>query len=141
MGEFDIEIATRRLTMIAELLGELEKMSSTDASVLRRDPMTRYAVERILTLLVDLATGLNSHLLVTRIGAIPETARDSFIRLADAGVLNQELAERLAPSVGMRNLLIHQYADVDLNLVAAAVVKAHRDYSDYLRALAAYINS
>ncbi len=136
MGEFDLAVVTRRLTMMSELLHDLRHDFFADPSVLHEDTTTRYAVERILTLLVDLAVGINAHFLATRLGLSPDTARDSFTMLAAHNVLERELADRLAPSVGLRNLLIHQYVDVDLELVARAVGHARRDYRDYIQALA-----
>jgi len=37
----------------------------------------------------------------------------SFIALGEARVLPSDLAERLAPSAGVRNRLIHEYDDID----------------------------
>lgn len=43
----------------------------------------------------------------------PSTNADAFRVLADHGVVDSELAARLARAAGFRNLLIHQYADID----------------------------
>ena len=55
---------------------------------------------------------------------------------AQAGALPQELAERLAPSAGLRNVLVHEYVDVDLDQVVTAVALARTDYRSYVRAIA-----
>ena len=41
------------------------------------------------------------------------TYQDTFRRLADAGLLDRDLAERLAAWAGFRNVLAHSYAMVD----------------------------
>jgi uncharacterized protein YutE (UPF0331/DUF86 family) len=43
----------------------------------------------------------------------PATNAHAFRVLADNGVIDVELARRLAKAAGFRNLLIHQYADID----------------------------
>jgi uncharacterized protein YutE (UPF0331/DUF86 family) len=43
----------------------------------------------------------------------PATNAHAFRVLADNGVIDAELAGRLARAAGFRNLLIHQYADID----------------------------
>ena len=48
----------------------------------------------------------------------------------------QDLAERLAPSAGLRNVLVHEYAQVDLALVARGVELARTDYRAYVREVA-----
>lgn len=52
-------------------------------------------------------------------------------------MLSPELAARLMPSVGLRNVLVHEYAVVDLALVAAGVQLARTDYRAYVREIAA----
>lgn len=47
-----------------------------------------------------------------------------------AGLLPADLAERLAGSAGMRNVIVHQYAELDRDLVAAAVAKTIEGYRD-----------
>jgi uncharacterized protein YutE (UPF0331/DUF86 family) len=41
--------------------------------------------------------------------------------------------------VGLRNVLTHQYVEIDLEIVADAVVSARRDYAKYVRQMAAWI--
>jgi uncharacterized protein YutE (UPF0331/DUF86 family) len=50
-----------------------------------------------------------------------------------------DLAEALAPSAGMRNVLIHAYVAVDLDRVAAALPLARRDFGRYVAAVAAFL--
>jgi uncharacterized protein YutE (UPF0331/DUF86 family) len=49
------------------------------------------------------------------------TYQDAFRRLVDAGVLERELAERLAGWAGFRNVLAHFYASVDYDRVYDAL--------------------
>lgn len=68
--------------------------------------------------------------------SVPGTYRESFIAAADAGFISAELAERLAPSAGLRNILTHEYVEVDLDLVAVAVQTATVDYRAYVGSVA-----
>lgn len=63
----------------------------------------------------------------------PPTYGDAFRRLAAAGVLDEQLAQRLTRAVGFRNLVVHAYADLDL----ARVHDAARGGGADLRAFAA----
>ena len=53
-----------------------------------------------------------------------------------AGINNHLVAARLAPSAGLRNVLVHQYAEIDLDQVVAAVGRARTDFRAYVRAIA-----
>ncbi|MCB0899718.1 MAG: DUF86 domain-containing protein [Actinobacteria bacterium] len=117
---------------MSDLLGDLESIGGVDVALLRSDRITRHAVERILTQLVEFAVSINSHVAAS----VPGTYRESFIAAADAGFISAELAERLAPSAGLRNILTHEYVEVDLDLVAVAVQTATVDYRAYVGSVA-----
>jgi uncharacterized protein YutE (UPF0331/DUF86 family) len=125
-----------RLGVMNDLLGDLESLGAVDAALLRSDRMARHAVERILTQLVEFAVSINSHVTAAVSGSVPGTYRESFYTATDAGFIPADLAERLAPSAGLRNVLTHEYVEVDRDLVAAAVGTAMVDYRDYVRAVA-----
>jgi uncharacterized protein YutE (UPF0331/DUF86 family) len=131
----DADVLILRLGLMRELLADLESVGEVDARRLRNDRLTRHAVERILTQLVDLAVSINSHVAASA-GKTPSNYRESFHAAAAAGLINVDLAQRLAPSAGLRNVLTHDYVDIDLGLVAGAVTAARRDYGEYVTAVA-----
>ena len=98
--------------------------------------MLRHAVERNLTQLVELAAAVNAHVAVARLGRGATTYRESFALAAEAGAVPRDLAERLAPSAGPQNVLVHEYAQVDLALVARGVELARSDDRTYVREVA-----
>lgn len=68
----------------------------------------------------------------------PDDYTESFDRAADAGLIDRELAKALRPSVGLRNVLVHAYLDVDRDIVAAAVPLAIEQYGAYVRQAATF---
>jgi uncharacterized protein YutE (UPF0331/DUF86 family) len=56
-------------------------------------------------------------------------------------MIDTELATALRPSVGMRNVLVHNYLDVDHNRVAVAVPIAVEQYGAYVRQVAAFLQT
>ena len=134
--DLDREVVHAKLHRLRELLDDLDALPHLDGAVLERDRMLRHAVERVLTQVVELAAGINNHLVAARLGKGALGYRESFLLAADAGALPRDLAERLAPSAGLRNVLVHQYAEIDLDQVAAAVALARTDYRAYAQAIA-----
>ena len=132
----DVEVVHAKLHALGELLDDLDALPSLDRAALERDRMLRHAVERVLTQVVELAAGINNHLVAARLGKGALGYRESFLLAADAGALSGDLAARLAPSAGLRNVLVHQYAEIDLDQVVAAVGRARTDFRAYVRAIA-----
>lgn len=132
-------VVQARLHLMKDLLDDLASLGDVDADRLRSDRLVLRAVERILTQLVDLAVSVNAHIATAVRGEPPATYRDSFDAVAELGILPPGLATALKPSTAMRNVLVHQYATVDLARVAAAVPLAAEQYGEYVRGVARWL--
>lgn len=78
----------------------------------------------------ELALDLANILVRERGLGVPQSGRDAFRLLADAGLLAHDLAERLQRMVGFRNIAVHQYQQLDLAIVSAIL---SRDLDELLR--------
>ena len=137
----DWRAITAKLRRMHELLEQLRALGPVDLGRLRSEPVTSLALERILTLLVELAFGTNSHLVVALLGRAPDTYAESFSMAVEAGIIDAELAGVLRPSVGLRNVLVHDYLDVDQAVVVRAAVLAADQYGGYVRQVAAFLRA
>lgn len=135
MSDIDVQTVTRRLAHLRDVLDDLDGLGPVTVDRLNQDHVLRYAVERMLTLAVDTAVDINTHVATRRVRP-PEDARESFALAAKAGVLDAELATRLEDSVGLRNILTHEYLRIDRQIVANAVSEASTGYHEYIRVVA-----
>lgn len=133
------DVLVVRLRSMRELLADLSAVGEVTAARLEGDRMLRHAVERVLTQLVDLAVAVNSHAVAAEREAAPTDYRSSFRAAGEVGLLEPELASRLAGSVGLRNVLVHEYVSVDLHVVAASVGLALDQYGAYVRQVGAWL--
>ncbi len=65
----------------------------------------------------------------------PPTYGDAFRSLATAGVVDPELAGRLARAAGFRNLVVHAYAELDLLRLHTIATDGPADLRAFLVAL------
>jgi uncharacterized protein YutE (UPF0331/DUF86 family) len=135
----DVAIVHSRLRMIRELLDDLDSMGDSTVTGLASDRLTRHAVERILTQLVDLAVSVNNHVAAAVLGHVASDYRQSFDLAVEANLISAALAVELKPSVGLRNVLTHEYADIDLGIVSAAVPRASDAYARYVRQVSRWV--
>lgn len=135
----DAEVVQVRLARIRQLLGDLRDIGEVTVDRLDGEAVVRYAVERVLTAVVDLAVSVNAHIAGAVNGEGPLQYAESFRAATSAGAIPADLAEELAPSAGMRNLLVHQYLDVDPARVAEAAALAPAAYDRYVQAVAAFL--
>ncbi len=135
----DVDVARNKLAAIEDTCDVLASLGGIDADRLRDDPVVAAAVERLIGRLVDLAVDVNSHLAVALLGRAPSEYRESFDLMAQAGVIELAMAVRLKPSVGMRNVIVHEYVRLDLARVAAVVPEAIDAYRAYVTAVARFL--
>lgn len=134
--QLDLDAVVGKLRAMRRLLDELERLGPVDAARSDREYATQLVVERIVSHLVDLAAGINSHVVAVESGAAPPDLRRSFTAAAEVGVIRPDLAERLAPSAGLRNVLVHAYLELDVSRLLAAVPLAVEQFGEYVRQVA-----
>lgn len=103
------------------------------------DRLVRHAVERILTQLVELATSVNQHVAGARLRWAATSYRDAFDLAVECGLIDSDLRDELLPSVGLRNILVHEYLEVDVDKVRAAIPLAIAGYRRYVHQSAAFV--
>lgn len=75
------------------------------------------------------------HLVRVRKLGLPQESREAFRMLAQAGILLPELSVQLQKMVGFRNIAIHNYAQLDLNIVRSIVEQRLGDFREFARLL------
>lgn len=138
-SRLDADVVTSRLALLQETLQQLGQLAGVTAERLRADALLRAGVERLLQVTVDLAVDVNAHVAAAVLGRAPTTGRDSFLAAADAGAIERALADRLAPSAGLRNVLVHRYTEIRTDLVAAAVSEVLDAYPRYVQQMASFV--
>jgi uncharacterized protein YutE (UPF0331/DUF86 family) len=129
----------RRLVAISQWLDELRQLGEVTVDRLSDDWLLRAAVERAVTQVVELAAQINTHVVTVSDRTPPAEYRESFAAAAKVGALSADLAARIAPSAGLRNILVHQYLDADLGIVSSSVAEVVADYSAYVREVAGWL--
>ncbi len=103
------EVIVKKLEQIGELLNELERLLSVPDAEFEKNLVTVRAAERNFQLVVDLASDINTQMLLERGKPTPDTYRQSFIALGRERVIEATLAKQLSASAGLRNILVHEY--------------------------------
>lgn len=128
-----------KLRAMRRLLDELVRLGPVDGHRFAREYATQLIVERVLSQLVDLAAGINTHVLTAQTGVAPPDVRRSFGAAADLGLITEDLAAALAPAAGLRNVLVHAYVDLDVARLVAAVPLATEQFGEYVRQVAGWV--
>jgi uncharacterized protein YutE (UPF0331/DUF86 family) len=83
----------------------------------------------------ETAIDLAMHLVrVHRLG-VPQESRQAFDLLAEHGAIPRELAERMKKMVGFRNVAVHEYRAIDLEIVVKIIHHRLDDFLDLVTAV------
>lgn len=140
MTRVDADLLRRKLSRIKRNLEDLKQVSGLSLSEYRSDRYRKKGAEKLLQELIEAAVDANLHLLRAADADSPSDYFESFMALGRLGVIGEDLAERLAPSAGLRNRLVHEYEEIDDELVLEAIRRAERDFVAYVAAVEAHIS-
>lgn len=100
-----------------------------------QDHMKQDAIATNIQRACEQAIDLANHVIRKRKLGLPQESGDSFSFLAASNIIPVELSKKLRKMIGFRNVLAHQYRDLDIHLMED-VIKHHLDdllvFSDYL---------
>jgi len=129
----------RKLASLIQYLDEIAPLTRLTLAEYQVDFVRRHATEKLIELIVELASDINRHLVEAAGKATPETYYNSFEEAARLKVISAALASRLGATTGLRNRLVHGYEDVDDRLVHQALKPLVRDYRKYVASIEDYL--
>lgn len=111
-----IERCIRRIREEAAASPALDSFTHVDALTLN--------IERACQAAIDMAM----HIVAERHLGVPQSMSDAFELLARAGIIDGRLSISLRGMVGFRNIAVHQYEQMDMNVLRWVVESGHLDW-------------
>jgi uncharacterized protein YutE (UPF0331/DUF86 family) len=84
-------------------------------------------IQRACEACIDLAMYLVSE---KKLG-IPQTSREAFELLFQDGIIDAVMAKKLKAMVGFRNIAVHNYQAVNLDIVNEIIIRHINDFGDF----------
>lgn len=126
------EVLNKKLSLMTTYLNDL--MPYKDISF--ENFMERhYEIERLIELLVMTASDIVFHLISAKGEPAPTSYKAAFLRAGEMGIITEDLSRNLALSAGLRNILVHEYEEIDYSLVHKSIPIAIRDFTIFIREL------
>lgn len=111
----DKDLVLKKLAFVETCVEQLRSIAKP--ALFERDIKERRFVEHTLQLCIQATQDVAAHIVAdARLGE-PATNRELFTLLAGAGWISESLAETLRAAVSFRNVLVHGYVDVDIEIL------------------------
>lgn len=132
----DLPRLRRLLDRIAEEEAHLERLASFSDDELLDDHDRMHAVKYGFVVAIEAAIDAGRHIIASEGLRPPDSFSAVFDVLVDAGYLSAGTAAAMARAARFRNLLVHQYADVDDRRVIAFLRTHRSDLERFRREIA-----
>jgi len=93
-------------------------------------------LQRAVQISTDIATSI-----LAGSPAVPSTMAEAFLLLHKQGVLSESVARKLAKSVGLRNIAVHEYTSLDWSVVYAVAHTHIEDFAEFGREIRVWVKT
>lgn len=133
----DREIIATRLSKLREALRKLEEIASKPRDDYLASETDKALAEHYLRLALESVLDAGNHIIAAEGLRKPMQLRDIPLILGENQIIPRELAERLARATGLRNRLVHVYADIDHEIILKVLQQDLGDLQDFAISIAA----
>lgn len=130
----DREFILEKINLITRDLKRLEVFSDLSIDQIAKDFIKFAALKNILMETIGRAIDINQHLIseLSRPETeAPKTYRETFLLLEDLKILPGDFAEEISKSAGLRNVIVHEYNNLDKVIIYKKVEDAINQYVKY----------
>ena len=129
----DNELIKNKLADLKSYYQELAAVLDGPTTELLSNNLKLRSIERLFQLVVDTAIDINTHLIAEADIKVPDDYQSTFITLAENKFMPMDFAVQIAPSVGLRNLIVHKYGRVDSKKMIEDIKTNISQYLEYSR--------
>jgi len=110
-------VVAARLKRLQQYLQTLREVQKFDLQRFKNDPFIHGTAERNLHLAIECLLDIGNHIIADRGYHKPDTYAEIIEVLAKEGVVPQGLCQNMAGMAAFRNVLVHDYVNLDLDVV------------------------
>jgi uncharacterized protein YutE (UPF0331/DUF86 family) len=130
----DRDVILAKVATIQKCLERIRDVTSLDPASLddiNRQDIFVLNLQRAIQASIDLA----SHIVASEGLGLPETVRDNFALLKDKGIIDPEIASRMEKMTGFRNIAIHNYQALNLDILKSILTRNLKDVEVFYTAV------
>jgi len=122
------DVVVNKAAIIERCVARVREVHAGDDRNLIDDATRQDSIVLNLQRACEAAIDLAMHLVRARRLGVPQETRQAFELLRDAGLLSAEVAERMMRMVGFRNVAVHDYRSLNLDIVRSIINERLDDF-------------
>ena len=135
------DVMTSKLSDLGARIARVRARTPATSAQLRDDQDALDLVSFNLMLCVQSAANIASHIVADEGWRPAVTLAEAFERLRENGVITKPTDEAMAKAAGLRNVVAHGYAGVDIEMVFAAATRGVSDLDAFASEVGAWLQA
>lgn len=122
-------------SMIDNLKANISSIENKDVTMemILKSEDIQAIIDRRMQLSIEVCIDIATHLVAGLDLPRKERAADIFLSLGEKGIIQGNLAQKLAQAVGLRNILVHEYVRIDYELAYSNLDEKLQDLKNFGR--------
>ena len=113
----NIEVIKQRLNQLSTSLNKIERFKEVSLEEFLKDDIIQDVVEYNLFIAINMMIDIATHIVVDNNMGNPETLGEAFNILNREKYLNDKETKVYRNMIGLRNILSHEYVNIDKNII------------------------
>lgn len=136
------DVVRNRLRLLEGYLKKLKRIrAATDLAKFLSDDDLQDIVDRNLQLAIEAVLDIGQHIIASSGWELIDDYSDVFAVLEKHKVISTNLAERVEKMAGFRNILVHEYSELDHEQVFGALQKDLKDLVELAKAYQEFLEN
>lgn len=131
----DKTLLSRKISKLREYIHELENSKDITWKKFKTNKRDKAFVERYLHLAIEEIFDISNHVISFHGWREPENYRDTFTVLAENKIIMSEDLKSLQNMASFRNILVHQYDNIDEEIVFGVFKKRLGDFKRFVESI------
>ncbi|WP_028390364.1 type VII toxin-antitoxin system HepT family RNase toxin [Bacillus cihuensis] len=126
------DVILNKISVIERCMNRIREVYANEPSNLKdytKQDSIILNIQRACEASIDLAM----HIVSEQRFGLPQTSRDAFDMLQSHSIIDEGIAKRLKAMVGFRNIAVHDYQTINIDILKQIVENHLIDFSDYTK--------
>ena len=132
-------LVNKKINKIKGYLKEVIPFLKFSVEEILEDVAKLRVLERNFQLIVDEIIDINQHFIKELGLDISDDLEGTFHVLGENNILPKDFVLKIAPTVGLRNRLVHRYEEIDPRIFIESFQKDYSDFEQYIKFITDYL--
>ena len=119
----DKQVIEEKLISLNRCLDRIKLHTPATVEALQSDFDAQDIISLNIQRAVQISVDIAAHILAEQLHEQTPTMAETFLTLSKHGLLDSQLASRLAKAVGFRSIAVHEYDTLDMNILYSIITK------------------